>query len=98
LVRRGERRRRLFELSRIWVKTWAQIIDERETQLRSFKDALNYDASRQHAVVDYINRHIAEDQVPAGLRVPKSVSDEASTNQSASDNVAVCLAVLRTIR
>lgn len=53
--------------ARIWVKTWAEIIDEREKQLRFFKDALNYDASRQHAV-DYINQHIAEEHVPVALR------------------------------
>ena len=59
--------------ARIWVKTWAQIIDEREKQLRFFKDALNYDASRQHAI-DYINSSIAEDQTPATMRKKNAVA------------------------
>lgn len=40
---------------RIWAKTWSQVIDECETRLRHFKDALGYDASKEHAA-DYINR------------------------------------------
>ncbi|SIM10473.1 Uncharacterised protein [Mycobacteroides abscessus subsp. abscessus] len=59
--------------ARIWVKTWAEIIAEREKQLRFFKDALNYDASRQHAV-DYINKHIADENVPVALRAPHSIT------------------------
>ncbi|OZC91749.1 ATP-binding protein [Rhodococcus sp. 06-412-2C] len=54
--------------ARIWVKTWAEIIDERESQLRFFKDALNYDASREHAI-DYVNRNFPENAVPEKLRV-----------------------------
>ncbi|MDF3285475.1 ATP-binding protein [Gordonia sp. N1V] len=54
--------------TRIWVKTWAQIIDERTDQLRFFKDALNHDASREHAI-DYVNKHFAEEAVPEKLRV-----------------------------
>ncbi|MGW5518835.1 ATP-binding protein [Nocardia africana] len=54
--------------ARIWVKTWADLIDEREQQLRFFKDALNYDASREHAI-DYVNRNFPEQVVPPNLRV-----------------------------
>ncbi|WP_435590796.1 hypothetical protein [Nocardia sp. bgisy118] len=53
---------------RIWVKTWADLIDEREEQLRFFKDALNYDASREHAI-DYVNTNFPEQVVPPTLRV-----------------------------
>ncbi|AMU64653.1 ATP-binding protein [Mycobacteroides abscessus] len=67
--------------ARIWVKTWAEIIAEREKQLRFFKDALNYDASRQHAV-DYINKHIADENVPVALRAPHSIDGDTTTEDS----------------
>lgn len=70
--------------ARIWVKTWAEIIDEREKQLRFFKDALNYDASRQHAV-DYINKYIAEDHVPVALRAPNLIDDTTTTREDSQD-------------
>lgn len=54
--------------ARIWVKTWADLIDEREEQLRFFRDALNYDASREHAI-DYVNTNFPEQVVPPTLRV-----------------------------
>jgi hypothetical protein len=57
--------------ARIWVRTWADIIDERENQLRFFKDALNYDASREHAI-DYINKNFPEDVVPPKLKAAAS--------------------------
>lgn len=52
---------------RIWAKTWSQLIDECETRLRHFRDALEYDASREHAA-DYINRAHDAKHVPAPLR------------------------------
>ncbi|HET8657667.1 MAG TPA: ATP-binding protein [Micromonosporaceae bacterium] len=54
---------------RIWAKTWSQIIDDCETRLRYFKDALEYDASKEHAA-DYINRAYDGETVPAPLRAP----------------------------
>lgn len=52
---------------RIWAKTWSQVIDECETRLRHFRDALEYDASREHAA-DYINRAHDAKIIPAPLR------------------------------
>ncbi|MEV0538452.1 hypothetical protein [Nocardia salmonicida] len=50
-------------------RTWADLIDEREEQqLRFFKDALNYDASREHAI-DYVNTNFPEQVVRPTLRV-----------------------------
>lgn len=53
---------------RIWAKTWSQIIDECEMRLRHFKDALQYDASKEHAA-DYINRAHEMKAVPGPLRM-----------------------------
>jgi hypothetical protein len=52
---------------RIWAKTWSQVIDECETRLRYFKDALEYDASKEHAA-DYINRAHEVETIPVPLR------------------------------
>jgi hypothetical protein len=52
---------------RIWAKTWSQVIDECETRLRYFKDALEYDASKEHAA-DYINRAHDMETIPVPLR------------------------------
>jgi hypothetical protein len=52
---------------RIWAKTWSQIIDDCETRLRYFKDALEYDASKEHAA-DYINRVHDIETIPTPLR------------------------------
>lgn len=52
---------------RIWAKTWSQVIDECDTRLRHFRDALEYDASREHAA-DYINRAHDAKNVPAPFR------------------------------
>jgi len=52
---------------RIWAKTWSQIVDDCETRLRLFKDALEYDASKEHAA-DYINRAHDAQTIPAPLR------------------------------
>lgn len=61
---------------RIWAKTWSQLIDECETRLRHFRDALEYDASREHAA-DYINQAHDLDTVPAPLRaVPDAPADK----------------------
>ncbi|SKS44555.1 Uncharacterised protein [Mycobacteroides abscessus subsp. abscessus] len=49
--------------------------------MRFFKDALNYDASRQHAV-DYINKHIADENVPVALRAPHSIDGDTTTEDS----------------
>lgn len=59
---------------RIWAKTWSQLIEDCEARLRYFKDALEYDASKEHAA-DYINRANSRDNVPAPLRAP----DDAHT-------------------
>ena len=40
---------------RIWAKTWSQLIGDCEARLRYFREALEYDATREHAV-NYINR------------------------------------------
>jgi hypothetical protein len=56
---------------RLWAKTWSQLIDDCETRLRHFKDALEYDASREHAS-DYINRAHATENIPAPLRGPET--------------------------
>lgn len=53
---------------RIWAKTWSQIIDDCETRLRHFKDALEYDASKEHAA-DYINRAHDAGTIPPPLRI-----------------------------
>lgn len=52
---------------RLWAKTWSQLIDDCETRLRHFKDALEYDASKEHAA-DYINRAHDARTIPAPLR------------------------------
>lgn len=52
---------------RIWAKTWSQIIDDCEIRLRHFKDALEYDASKEHAA-DYINRAHDTETIPLPLR------------------------------
>jgi hypothetical protein len=52
---------------RLWAKTWSQLIDDCETRLRHFKDALEYDASKEHAS-DYINRAHDAQNIPAPLR------------------------------
>jgi len=52
----------------IWARTWSQVIDECETRLRHFKDALEYDASKEHAA-DYINRAHDRETIPEPLRV-----------------------------
>lgn len=53
---------------RIWAKTWSQIIDDCETRLRHYKEALEYDASKEHAA-DYINREHEPATIPKPLRV-----------------------------
>ena len=55
---------------RLWAKTWSQLIDDCETRLRHFKDALEYDASKEHAA-DYINRAHDAENIPAPLRAPE---------------------------
>jgi hypothetical protein len=58
---------------RLWAKTWSQLIDYCESRLRHFKDALEYDASGEHAV-DYINRTHDTKNIPAPLRRPRARS------------------------
>lgn len=60
---------------RIWAKTWSQVIDECETRLRHFKDALEYDASKEHAA-DYINRAHEPTTIPATLRAVTDVKPD----------------------
>jgi hypothetical protein len=55
---------------RLWAKTWSQLIDDCETRLRHFKDALEYDASKEHAA-DYINRAHRAENIPAPLRAAR---------------------------
>jgi hypothetical protein len=52
---------------RIWAKTWSQVIEDSEARLRYFKEALECDASKEHAV-DYINRAHSPATIPAPLR------------------------------
>lgn len=54
---------------RIWAKTWSQLIGDCEARLRYFREALEYDASKEHAA-DYINRAHSVLTVPAPLRTP----------------------------
>jgi hypothetical protein len=54
---------------RIWAKTWSQVIDDSEARLRYFKEALEYDASKEHAA-DYINRAHNPATIPTPLRAP----------------------------
>ncbi|OBA64944.1 hypothetical protein A5647_24790 [Mycobacterium sp. 1100029.7] len=56
-----------WENIRLWAKTWSQLIDDAETRLRHYREALEYDASREHAV-DYINRVHEAETVPVPLR------------------------------
>jgi hypothetical protein len=52
---------------RIWAKTWSQVIEDCEARLRYFKEALEYDASKEHAA-DYINRTHSSATIPVPLR------------------------------
>jgi hypothetical protein len=52
---------------RIWAKTWSQVIDDCASRLRHFKNALEHDASSEHAS-EYLNRAHSPDHVPAPLR------------------------------
>lgn len=74
---------------RIWAKTWSQLLDENEARLRFFRDALEHDASKEHAV-DYIIRNHEPRTIPTPLRVvggspgspPPNASAPGSTSQS----------------
>jgi hypothetical protein len=61
---------------RIWAKTWSQLIDDCEARLRYFKDALEYDASKEHAA-DYINRAHSPATVPASMRPTDDTAEDA---------------------
>jgi hypothetical protein len=52
---------------RIWAKTWSQLIGDCEARLRYFREALEYDASQEHAT-DYINRAHTAATIPEPLR------------------------------
>lgn len=54
---------------RLWAKTWSQIIEDAEAKLRHFKEALEYDARREHAA-DYLNRSHDPETIPEPLREP----------------------------
>lgn len=51
---------------RIWAKTWSQLVEENEFKLRYFKESLEYDASKEHAI-DYINRSHDPAAIPKHL-------------------------------
>jgi hypothetical protein len=56
-----------WENVRIWAKTWSELLDDCESRLRLFREALEHDASDEHAI-DYINRAHDAETVPAPLR------------------------------
>jgi hypothetical protein len=62
---------------RIWAKTWSQLIDDCEARLGYFKQALEYDASKEHAA-DYINRAHSLINIPAPLRAPDDEPADAA--------------------
>ncbi|SHV16190.1 ATP-binding protein [Mycobacteroides abscessus] len=53
---------------RLWAKTWSDLIEENEVRLKYFKDALEYDASLEHAI-DYLNREHDENTIPSHLKI-----------------------------
>jgi hypothetical protein len=61
---------------RIWAKTWSQLIGDCEARLRYYREALEYDASKEHAA-DYINRAHSTATIPAPLRAADSELDQA---------------------
>jgi hypothetical protein len=66
---------------RIWAKTWSQLIGDCEARLRYFREALEYDASKEHAT-DYINRAHTATTIPVPLRAGDELADTASTSRS----------------
>lgn len=62
---------------RIWAKTWSQLIGDCEARLRYFREALEYDASKEHAT-DYINRAHSATTIPEPLRTVDEPADTAS--------------------
>ena len=52
---------------RIWAKTWSQLIADCEGRLRHFKQALEHDASGEHAA-EYLARAHDEKHVPASFK------------------------------
>jgi len=63
---------------RIWAKSWSQLIDECETRLRYFKEALEYDASNEHAA-DYLNRTHDKATIPEPLRTDDAASEASDS-------------------
>jgi hypothetical protein len=53
---------------RIWAKTWSQLLEENEVRLRYFKEALQHDATTEHAV-DYIIRSHDPRNIPPSIRL-----------------------------
>lgn len=72
---------------RIWAKTWSQLIEECEARLRYFKEALEYDASQEHAA-DYINQAHEAETVPVPLRAVATAQtdDGCETTQRKSED------------
>ncbi len=56
---------------RVWAKTWSQLIGDCEARLRHYKEALEHDASSEHAA-EYINRAHDPAHIPAPFKVAEA--------------------------